>query len=76
METEARQLSASSPLKPLGRALLALVVVMLGLAHALTQGSLTIGLLGLLQAIVFGWLYGRARSGLPPLLAWMAFLAL
>jgi len=47
-----------------------------GLAHALTQGSLAVGLLGLLQAIVFGWLYGRTRSGLPPLSAWMAFLVL
>jgi hypothetical protein len=47
-----------------------------GLAHTLTQGSLAVGLLGLLQAIVLGWLYGRTRSGLPPLLAWMAFLAL
>jgi hypothetical protein len=47
-----------------------------GLPHILTKGSLTIGLVGILQSLLYGFLYGKTRSGLPPWLAWMGFLSL
>jgi hypothetical protein len=42
-----------------------------GLPHILSKGSLYIGLVGLLQSLLYGFLYGKTRSGLPVWLAWM-----
>jgi hypothetical protein len=45
-----------------------------GLPHIPSKGSLCIGLAGLLQSLLYGFLYGKSRSGLPVWLAWMGFL--
>jgi hypothetical protein len=45
-----------------------------GLPHILSKGSLYVGLAGLLQSLLYGFLYGKTRSGLPTWLAWMGFL--
>jgi hypothetical protein len=45
-----------------------------GLPHILSKGSLYIGLAGMLQSLLYGFLYGKTRSGLPTWLAWMGFL--
>jgi hypothetical protein len=45
-----------------------------GLPHILSTGSLTIGLMGLAQGLLYGVLYGMSGSGLPIWLAWMGFL--
>jgi membrane protease YdiL (CAAX protease family) len=42
-----------------------------GLPHILSKGSLYVGLIGLLQSLLYGFLYGKTRSGLPVWLAWM-----
>lgn len=47
-----------------------------GLPHILSKGSLYVGLAGLLQSLLYGFLYGKARSGLPVWLSWMGFLTL
>jgi hypothetical protein len=47
-----------------------------GLPHILSKGSLYIGLIGLLQSLLYGVLYGKTRSGLPTWLAWMGFITL
>jgi hypothetical protein len=45
-----------------------------GLPHILSKGSLYVGLAGLLQSLLYGFLYGKTHSGLPGWLAWMGFL--
>jgi hypothetical protein len=47
-----------------------------GLPHILSQGSLYVGLVGMLQSLLYGYLQGKSRSGVPTWLAWMAFLLL
>jgi hypothetical protein len=47
-----------------------------GLPHILSKGSLYIGLVGLLQSLFYGFLYGKTRSGLPVWLAWMGVVTL
>jgi hypothetical protein len=47
-----------------------------GLPHILSKGSLYIGLIGLLQSLFYGFLYGKTRSGLPVWLAWMGVVTL
>ena len=47
-----------------------------GLPHILSKGSLYVGLMGLLQSLLYGFLYGKTRSGLPIWLAWMGVVTL
>jgi len=47
-----------------------------GLPHILSKGSLYVGLVGVLQSLLYGLLQGKTRSGVPTWLAWMAFLLL
>jgi hypothetical protein len=47
-----------------------------GLPHILSQGSIYVGLAGMLQSLVYGLLQGKSRSGVPTWLAWMGFLLL
>jgi hypothetical protein len=47
-----------------------------GLPHILSQGSIYVGLAGVLQSLLYGWLHGKSRSGVPTWLAWMGFLLL
>ena len=47
-----------------------------GLPHILSKGSLYVGLAGMLQSLLYGFLHGKTRSGLPTWLAWMGFLLL
>ena len=45
-----------------------------GLPHILSKGTLYIGLASMLQSLLYGFLYGKTRSGLPTWLSWMGFL--
>jgi hypothetical protein len=47
-----------------------------GLPHILSKGSLYVGLVGVLQSLLYGLLQRKSRSGLPTWLAWMGFLLL
>jgi hypothetical protein len=52
------------------------LLVTLWTASVLAKGSLFVGLVGMLQSLLYGFLQGKTRSGVPTWLAWMALLLL